>query len=258
VIQQEQVFKLTAKSADGEPLVGVPISARRTKFGSAAGGRVREFGWRRRRRCARRSIGSVLAAAGRSRSPNSSRSIWSCIQAEPVTIAKLRWLLGKAPSTLGEKRLADLSSRDVHTRGVWRSRKDIASRRRKRCGRFSTLRSAWSLLEFNQAKRVPNPQRRPKEKRPFESWAQIEGSRCEARAGVRADGDLRCRDRAATVRAVRARVTRRRSRGRRRLRAACSATAIRNFIGDGLTGAWTLGGRRSSYSSPLPTTKGAD
>jgi hypothetical protein len=34
-------------------------------------------------------------------------------QAEPVTIAKLRWLLGKATSTLGEKRLADLSPKDV-------------------------------------------------------------------------------------------------------------------------------------------------
>ena len=34
---------------------------------------------------------------------------------------------------------------------------------------------AWGLLDFNPAKRgVPNPQRRPKEKRPFESWAQIE------------------------------------------------------------------------------------
>jgi hypothetical protein len=37
-----------------------------------------------------------------------------------------------------------------------------------------------------------------------------------------------------------------------------SATAIRSPIGDRLTGAWTLGGRRSSCSSPTPTTKGAD
>ena len=34
---------------------------------------------------------------------------------------------------------------------------------------------AWGLLDFNPAKRGgPNPQRRPKEKRPFESWAQLE------------------------------------------------------------------------------------
>ena len=38
-------------------------------------------------------------------------------QAAPVTIAKLRWLLGKATAELGEKRLADLSPRDVY---AWR------------------------------------------------------------------------------------------------------------------------------------------
>jgi len=32
----------------------------------------------------------------------------------------------------------------------------------------------WEWLSDNPAKRVPNPQRRAKEKRPFESWAQIE------------------------------------------------------------------------------------
>jgi hypothetical protein len=34
-------------------------------------------------------------------------------QAEPVTLAKLRWLLGKATAAFGEVRLADLSPRDV-------------------------------------------------------------------------------------------------------------------------------------------------
>jgi len=37
-----------------------------------------------------------------------------------------------------------------------------------------------------------------------------------------------------------------------------SATAIRSLIGDEATGAWTLGGRRGLFLSPLPTTKGAD
>src|SRR6266508_3135570 len=35
-------------------------------------------------------------------------------QAEPVTLAKLRWLLGKATATFGEVRLAVLSPRDVY------------------------------------------------------------------------------------------------------------------------------------------------
>jgi integrase len=44
-----------------------------------------------------------------------------------------------------------------------------------RCARFSTVRSRGVCSTFNPARRgVPNPQRRPKEKRPFESWGQIE------------------------------------------------------------------------------------
>ena len=34
---------------------------------------------------------------------------------------------------------------------------------------------AWGLIDYNPAKRgVPNPMRRSKEKRPFESWQQLE------------------------------------------------------------------------------------
>jgi integrase len=32
---------------------------------------------------------------------------------------------------------------------------------------------AWKLIEENPAKRVPNPGRRCREQRPFDSWAQI-------------------------------------------------------------------------------------
>ena len=95
-------------------------------------------------------------------------------QAEPVTIAKLRWLLGKATSTLGEKRVADLSPKDVY---AWR----LTIPEGHRFEATQALRQvlnravAWGVLDFNPAKRgVPNTQRRPKEKRPFESWAQIE------------------------------------------------------------------------------------
>ena len=38
-------------------------------------------------------------------------------EAAPVTVAKLRWLLAKATAELGEKRLADLSPRNVY---AWR------------------------------------------------------------------------------------------------------------------------------------------
>jgi hypothetical protein len=38
-------------------------------------------------------------------------------QAAPVTIAKLRWLLGEATAVLGDKRLADLSRPEMSTAG---------------------------------------------------------------------------------------------------------------------------------------------
>jgi integrase len=95
-------------------------------------------------------------------------------QAEPVTIAKLRWLLGKATGTLGEKRIADLSPKDVY---AWRLTVPEGHRFEATQALRQVLNRAvaWGVLDFNPAKRcVANPQRRPKEKRPFESWAQIE------------------------------------------------------------------------------------
>jgi hypothetical protein len=81
-------------------------------------------------------------------------------QAERVTIAKLRWLLRKATSMLGDKRVADLSPKDVYG---WRSTLPavrLVGADRGRC------RAAWT--------------------------------------GVRADGRVRDRDRAAAIGAVRA------------------------------------------------------
>jgi hypothetical protein len=91
-----------------------------------------------------------------------------------VTIAKLRWLLGKATSKLGEKRIADLSPKDVY---AWRLTVPEGHRFEATQALRQVLNRAvaWGVLDFNPAKRgVPNPQRRPNEKRPFESWQQIE------------------------------------------------------------------------------------
>jgi integrase len=83
-------------------------------------------------------------------------------------------LIGKATSTLGGKRIAELSPKDVY---AWRlTGPDGQSFEATQALRQVLNRAvAWGLLDFNPARRgVPNPQRRPKEKRPFESWAQIE------------------------------------------------------------------------------------
>src|SRR6266702_4458129 len=93
-----------------------------------------DIGWKDGHRCGRRWAGS---RPGRKHRRHSGRALdrigpgrggamtlaelvdeyLELHQAEPVTIAKLRWLLGKATSTLGEKRIADRSPRDVY---AWR------------------------------------------------------------------------------------------------------------------------------------------
>src|SRR5439155_2416930 len=94
--------------------------------------------------------------------------------AQPETIEKLRWLLAKAVAEFGDRRLGELRSQEI---AAWRM--TIAAGHRFEA--TQALRQvlnravAWGLLDFNPAKHgVSNPQRRPKEKRPFESWAQIE------------------------------------------------------------------------------------
>ena len=90
-----------------------------------------------------------------------------------MTIAKLRWLLGKATAAFGAVRLADLSPREIC---AWRQTIPEGHRFEATQALRQVLNRAveWEWLSENPAKRVPNPARRSKEKRPFESWAQIE------------------------------------------------------------------------------------
>ena len=102
-------------------------------------------------------------------------------QAEPVTIAKLRWLLGKATATLGAVRLADLSPRDIY---AWRQTIPEGHRFEATQALRQVLNRPveWEWLNDNPAKRVPNsPPRRSKEKRPFETWQEIEAVAAQLR-----------------------------------------------------------------------------
>ena len=94
-------------------------------------------------------------------------------QGERVTVAKLRWLLGKATVELGEVRLVELSPEQVC---AWR----LAVPEGHRFEATQALRQvlnravAWKLINENPAKHgVPNPRRRCREQRPFDSWTQI-------------------------------------------------------------------------------------
>ena len=94
-------------------------------------------------------------------------------QGERVTVAKLRWLLAKATAALGGFRLAELSAEQVC---AWRLTVPEGHRYEATQALRQVLNRAvaWKLIEENPAKRgVPNPGRRCREQRPFESWEQI-------------------------------------------------------------------------------------
>ena len=115
-------------------------------------------------------------------------------QAAPVTVAKLRWLLGKATAVLGETRLAHLSPRDVY---AWRLGIPEGHR-------FEATQALRQVL--NRAVDLRHPQRAAacsREKTVRVLAADREGRR-GARSVVRADGCLWRGDRASFVGAIRA------------------------------------------------------
>jgi integrase len=172
MIQQGQVFKLKATSVDGEPLwayryrVAGRDSARRQVGGFAT------------KAAAQRALQHKLARllpGGRAETLTFAEWVEEYLdkhQGERVTIAKLRWLLGKAAAALGEVRLAELSPEQL---SAWRLTVPEGHRFEATQAVRQVLNRAvaWNLIDDNPAKRVPNPARRCREQRPFESWEQI-------------------------------------------------------------------------------------
>ena len=92
----------------------------------------------------------------------------------PVTIEKLRWLLGKAVAVFGERLVGELRSEEI---AAWR----IAISPGYRFDATQALRQVlaravlWGMIDLNPAKRgVDNPSPRRREQRPFESWAELD------------------------------------------------------------------------------------
>jgi integrase len=172
VIQQGQVFKLKAKSVDGEPLWAYRYRV------AGRGSARRQVGGFATRAEAQRALQNKLARLlPGARSATLTLGEWveeylGAHQGERVTVAKLRWLLGKATAELGEMRLAELSPEQVC---AWRLTVPEGHRFEATQALRQVLNRAvaWKLIEENPAKRVPNPARRCREQRPFESWAQL-------------------------------------------------------------------------------------
>jgi hypothetical protein len=129
-------------------------------------------------------------------------------QAAPATLEKLRWLLAKATLAFGEVRLVDLRAEEIC---AWRGTLPEGHRFEATQALRQVLNRAvaWALLEVNPAKRgVDNPLRRRPEKRPFESWAEIEAVAAQLGCCPRPDDCVRSGDRTSTVGALRARAPR--------------------------------------------------
>ena len=179
MIQQGQVYKLKSKGPDGQPLWAYRY---RLEGRGSERPQVGGFATRAEAEKALRKVIDRLGPGGGMATITLAEFVDEYLemhQAAPVTIAKLRWLLGKATANLGESRLADLSPRVVH---AWR----MTVPERHRFEATQALRQvlnravAWRLLDYNPAKLgVPNPPRRAKEKRPFETWQQLEAVAAE-------------------------------------------------------------------------------
>jgi integrase len=93
---------------------------------------------------------------------------------EPETIEKLSWLLAKAVRAFGDRRLGQLRSPEI---AAWRMTIPAGHRFEATQALRQVLNRAvdWGMIDVNPAKQgVDNPQRRRIEKRPFESWADVE------------------------------------------------------------------------------------
>jgi integrase len=173
VIQQGRVFKLKTTCADGEPLW-----AYRYRIAGRGSAR-RQVGGFSGRAGAQRALQNKLARllpGGRAATLTLGEWVEEYLdahQGERVTVAKLRWLFGKATAELGDVRLAELSPEQVC---AWRLTVPEGHRFEATQALRQVLNRAvaWKLIDENPAKHgVPNPRRRCREQRPFDSWAQI-------------------------------------------------------------------------------------
>jgi integrase len=165
------VFKLKATGVDGEPLWSYRYRV------AGRGSARRQVGGFTTKAEAQRALQNRLARlmlGGRAETLTLAEveEYLGGHQGERVTIAKLRWLLGKATVALGEVRLTELSPDQV---SAWRLTVPEGHRFEATQALRQVLNRAvtWKLIDDNPAKRVPNPARRCREQRPFDSWQQI-------------------------------------------------------------------------------------
>src|SRR5215216_2551521 len=174
-MQQGQVFELKKRAVDGSP-----VWAYRYRTDGPGSRRLQRGGFSSERDAAE-ALERSLERLRRRKGVGSTLTLTELVEeylaqheAEPETIDKLRWLLAKALRVFGGRRLPELRSREI---AAWRMTISPGHRFEATQALRQVLARAvvWGMIDSNPAKHgVDNPQRRRTEKRPFESWAQLD------------------------------------------------------------------------------------
>jgi integrase len=171
--QQGQVFPLAVQRGDGMRW------AYRYRVGGRGSRRVQRGGFASEQAAAEaleRALEQRRREQGLVESPTLAEFVDVYLaqhEGEPETTEKLRWLLAKAVRVFGEGRLSQLRSPAI---AAWRMTIPPGHRFEATQALRQVLARAvsWGLLDVNPAKvGVENPQRRYREKRPFDSWDEL-------------------------------------------------------------------------------------
>ncbi len=173
VKQQGQVFPLKSRSADRQ------LWAYRYRVGGRGSRRVQRGGFESEQAAAEalaRALGRLRREQGLVEAPKLRELVEIYLaqhDGEPETVEKLDWLLAKALSAFGHRRISHLRPAEI---AAWRMTIPAGHRFEATQALRQVLARAvsWGLIDVNPAKQgVDNPQRRRIEKRPFESWNEL-------------------------------------------------------------------------------------
>jgi integrase len=175
MVQQGQTIELTRRGADGKSLWAYCY-----RTGGGDSKRVQRGGFASEQD-ARDALERELERVRRERRITRRLTLAELVDTylaqhdvQPVTLEKLRYLLSKAITLFGDRKIGELTSQEI---AEWRMSVSPGYRFEATQALRQVLHRAvaWGMIDINPAKvGVDNPVRRRKEQHPFESRAELE------------------------------------------------------------------------------------